>query len=94
MVGHAIWIVQCTKDFYELTNEDLRDFIGKFVIVYLHEVLVFSQTKEEHLKHPRFVLERLQQEKLLINVKKCTFMKTKLVYLGLVISREGLKTDP
>ena len=42
----------------------------------------------------RYVLERLQQEKLLINVKKCTFMKTELVYLGFVISREGLKMDP
>ena len=42
----------------------------------------------------RYVLERLQREKLLINVKKCTFMKTKLVYLGFVISRDGLKMDP
>jgi len=56
--------------------------------------LVFIQTEEEHLKHLRYVLERLQQEKLLINVKKCTFMKTELVYLGLVISRDGLKMDP
>ena len=42
----------------------------------------------------RYVLERLKHEKLLINVKKCTFMKTELAYLGFVISREGLKMDP
>ena len=46
------------------------------------------------MKHLRYVLERLQQEKLLINVKTCTFMKTKLIYLGFVISRDGLKMHP
>ena len=80
--------------FMRLMNEVLRDFIGNFVIVYLDDILVFNEIKEEHLKHLRYVLERLQQEKLLINVKKCTFMKTELVYLGFVISREGLKMDP
>ena len=42
----------------------------------------------------RYDLERLQQEKLLINVKKFTFMKPKIVYLGSIISRDGLKMDP
>ena len=77
-----------------LMNEVLRDFMGKFVIVYLDDILVFSQTKEEHLKHLRYVLERLQHEELLVNVKKCTFMNPKPVYLGFVISRDGLKMDP
>ena len=45
--------------FMRLMNEVLRDFIGKFVIVYLDDILVFSQTEEEHLKHLRYVLERL-----------------------------------
>ena len=64
------------RTFMRLMNEVLTGFIGNFVIVYLDNNLVFSQTKEEHLKHLRYVLERMQQEKLLINVKKCTFMKT------------------
>ena len=80
--------------FMRLMNEVLRDFIGKFVIVYLDDILVFNQTEEEHLKHLRYVLVRLEQEKLLVNVKKCTFMKPELVYLGFVISRDGLKMDP
>ena len=80
--------------FMSLMNEVLRDFIAKFVIIYLDDILVFNQTKEEHLKHLRYVLERLQQETLMVNVKKCTFMKLELVYLGFVISRDGLKMDP
>ena len=75
-------------------NEVLKEFIGKFFIVYLDDILIFSQTREEHLRHLKYVVERLQQEKLLINMKKCSFMKSELVYLGFVISRDGLKMDP
>jgi hypothetical protein len=80
--------------FMRLMNEVLRDFIGKFVIVYLDDILIFSKTKAEHLKHLDTVMQRLQQEKLLINVKKSSFMKTYLIYLGFVISADKLRMDP
>ena len=79
--------------FMRLMKEGLKEFIGKFVIVYLDDILVFSQTREEHLRHIQYVMKKLQQERLLINLQKCTFMQKDLVYLGFVISREGLKMD-
>lgn len=48
-------------------NEMLKEYIGKFVIINLDDILIFSKTKEEHLQHVRKVLEKLQQNKLLIN---------------------------
>jgi hypothetical protein len=62
--------------FMRLMNEVLKNFIGKIFIVYLDDILVFNKTEEEHLKHLTLVMRRLQQEKLLINLKKSSFMKT------------------
>ena len=65
-------------------NEVLKKFFEKIVIVYL----------DEHLLHIHSVLERLREEKLLINLKKCSFAKKELVYLGFFVPSEGLKMDP
>jgi hypothetical protein len=62
--------------FMRLMNEVLKDFIGKFEIVYLDDILVFIKTKEDHLRHLTLVMRSLQQEKLLINMKNSSFMKT------------------
>jgi hypothetical protein len=62
--------------FMRLVNEFMKDFIGKFIIVYLDDILIFSKTKVEHLKHLAVVMRILQQEKLSINMKKSSFMRT------------------
>ena len=59
-----------------IMNEVLKDFIGKFVIMYLDDILVFRKSKGEHLRHLTLVMKRLEQENQLINLKKSSFMKT------------------
>ena len=59
--------------FMRLMNEVLKIFLGKFVIVYLDDISIFIKNKEEHLEHIRKLLQRLKEEKLLINLKKVFF---------------------
>jgi hypothetical protein len=71
----------------------MKYFIGNFMVVYLDDILVFSRTKEEHLRHPTLVMRRIQQEKLLIHLKKSYFMNIYLIYLGFWIFSNELKMD-
>ena len=75
-------------------NEVWHDFIGKFVIVYLDDILVYSKNKKEHLKHLKMVLKSLWEQNLKINFGKCDFLKQESTYLGFVISKGDLKMDP
>ena len=59
-------------------NEVLKDYIGVFMVVYLDDILVFSKTKEEHMKHMEMALRRLQEEKLTINLEKSDLWRRNL----------------
>jgi hypothetical protein len=69
-------LTNALSTFMRLMNEIMKDFIDNFLVVYLDDILIFSKTKEENLRHLTLVMRRLQQEKFLINLKKSSFMKT------------------
>jgi hypothetical protein len=75
-------------------NDVFRPFTDEFVIVYLDDILIFSRTREEHVQHVRQILSVLQREKLFVNLSKCEFGKTSLVYLGYIVVGGELKIDP
>ena len=87
-------LTNALRTFMRLMNEVLKEFLGRFVIVYLDDIFIFIKTLEDHIMHIHKVFEKLREERLLINLKKCSFVKKELVYLGFVILEEGLKMDP
>ncbi|KAD6795956.1 hypothetical protein E3N88_06852 [Mikania micrantha] len=80
--------------FMDLMNRVFHDFLDKFVIVFIDDILVYSKSKEDHEEHLRTVLEILRQKKLYAKFSKCDFWLDKVAFLGHVISAEGIMMDP
>jgi hypothetical protein len=80
--------------FQAVMNQIFGDLIGRSVLVYLDDILVYSKTPEEHMVHLREVLTRLRQHQLFIKLSKCEFSKPELRFLGHVVGRNGISVDP
>ena len=80
--------------FQRLMDTVLRDILWQFVVVYIDDINVGSKTFEEHLQHLEQVFKRLQDAGIKLSPEKCFFFKEKLPFLGHVISKEGIQTDP
>ncbi|KAI4340758.1 hypothetical protein MLD38_025565 [Melastoma candidum] len=79
--------------FMRLMTHVLRPFMGKFVVVYFDDILVYSRSNKEHINHLRAVFNTLREEKLYGNLKKCEFFQPSVIFLGFVVSAEGIKVD-
>ncbi|MBW0562874.1 hypothetical protein O181_102589 [Austropuccinia psidii MF-1] len=74
-------------------NDIFLDFLDIFVVVYLDDIMVFSSSEEEHVKHVTLVLQIPRENNLFDKSSKCGFHASSVEYLGYVISSEGLKMD-
>jgi hypothetical protein len=70
-----------------LMNGVFRDYLDKFVIVFLDDILIYSKTEEEHEQHLRMVLQVLREHQLYAKLSKCTFYQKKIHYLGHIVSK-------
>ena len=68
--------------------------LDKFVVVFIDDILIYSETAEEHEEHLRVVLLRLREHKLYAKFSKCEFWLKKVPFLGHVLSENGISVDP
>lgn len=76
--------------FQTLMDTIFFDCIDRCMVVYMDDLLIFSETKESHFEHLELVLQRLKQNQLYIGSKKCTFMEHKTEFLGLELGQDGI----
>ncbi|KAK8940812.1 hypothetical protein KSP39_PZI010806 [Platanthera zijinensis] len=80
--------------FMDLMNRMFRDFLDRFVIVFIDDILVYSQCEEDHFKHLHLVLETLRRNELYAKFSKCEFWLPSVAFLGHIVSGEGIAVDP
>ena len=87
-------LTNAPSTFIRVMTQILKPFLGKCVVVYFDDILIFSNCLQDHLAHVEQVLTTLQTEQLYINYAKCSFLKKKVYFLGFIISSKGVEVDP
>lgn len=75
-------------------NDILRPFLRRFVLVFFNDILIYSATMADHLRHIRAVFTLLHQHQLSIKRSKCALGVSSIAYLGHIISAHGVAMDP
>jgi hypothetical protein len=79
--------------FQHMMNSILKECLGKYALVYMDDIIVFSKTKEEHAAHIKRVFELLKEYDLVVSEKKCKWGQEKLLFLGHVVDGSGINVD-
>jgi hypothetical protein len=80
--------------FMYLMNSVFMPELDKFVVVFIDDIMIYSKSEEEHVQHLRVILQRLRDHQLYAKFSKCAFWLKKVLFLGHVMSAEGIAVDP
>jgi len=87
-------LTNAPSTFQCIMNEVLKPFLRKFVLVFLDDILIYSPSLELHEEHVQQVFETIRQHNFFLKPSKCSFTQCSLEYLGHIISKDGVATDP
>ncbi|WVZ81072.1 hypothetical protein U9M48_028496 [Paspalum notatum var. saurae] len=80
--------------FMNLMNKVFMEYLDKFVVVFIDDILIYSKTEDEHEEHLRLVLQKLREHKLYAKQSKCEFWLDQVPFLGHIVSKGGIIVDP
>lgn len=87
-------LMNVPESFHIFINDTLAGFLNRYVMTYLDDIYIYSDTLDEHWAQVRSILEALLEVELYLKPEKCVFHKEEVVFVVLVIGREGEKMDP
>jgi hypothetical protein len=70
------------------------EYLDKFVVVFIVDILIYSQNEEEHEEHFKMILQRLREHQLYAKLSKCEFWVNEVLFLGHIVNRDRLGVDP
>ncbi|TYK22485.1 F15O4.13 [Cucumis melo var. makuwa] len=86
-------LTNAPSTFMRLMNHVLKEYIGKFVVVYFDDILVYSKGLNDNILHVKTILLKLREEKLYANFKKCSFCLEQIHFLRFIVGKDGVKVD-
>jgi hypothetical protein len=87
-------LIEVLTYYMDLMNKVFMEYLDKFVMVFIDDILVCSRSKEENEEHLRLILKKLWDHKLYAKLSKCEFWLKQVAFLGHVISKGGMSVDP
>jgi len=76
--------------FTRLMIDVLRPFLGRFVVVYFDDILVYSKSQKDHLHHLKEVFKVLRAQKLFVKLEKCEFFSPQVTFFGYIVAKDGI----
>jgi hypothetical protein len=87
-------LTNAPEHFIYLMNSVFMPELDKFIVVFIYDILIYSNSEEENVQHLRVILQRLRDHQLYAKFSKCAFCLKEVSFLGHIISAEGIIVDP